>query len=154
MADSTPWWRRRPGQPADDTPPAADAAEAPPADVEPAQGPRGERTKTVAVRLTPDEHAEWLAAAAADGRGQMGRWVRESITDHLHGRTGPKQVEGLREMRADLSRAGSNLNQIARALNVANINRTSSVDLRHVAAALESTRLELATLRNRMQELE
>jgi hypothetical protein len=154
MVDSTPWWRRRPGQPADDTPPAAAAAEAPSSDAEPVSGPRGERTKTVAVRLTPDEHAEWLVAAAADGRGQMGRWVRESITDHLTGRTGPKQVEGLREMRADLSRAGSNLNQIARALNIANINRSGSVDLRRVAAVIESTRLELATLRNRLQELE
>jgi hypothetical protein len=154
MADSIPWWRRRPGQLADDIPPAADAAEALPSDTESAPGPRGERTKTVAVRLTPDEHAEWLTAAAADGRGQMGRWVRESITDHLTGRTGPKQVEGLREMRADLSHAGSNLNQIARALNVANRGGGASPDLRAVAGVIESTRLELAKLRNRLQELE
>lgn len=154
MADSTPWWRRRPGQPADDTSPAADAAGAPPSDAEPSSGPRGERTKTVAVRLTPDEHDVWLAAAAADGRGQMGRWVRESITDHLTGRTGPKQVEGLREMRADLSHAGSNLNQIARALNIAKRGGVTSPELRAVAVVIESTRLELATLRNRLQELE
>lgn len=40
--------------------------------------PHGERTKTVAVRLTADEHAAWTAAAIADGHGQIGRGVRHS----------------------------------------------------------------------------
>lgn len=159
MADSTPWWRRRPGRPDEGAPPAAGAArassdDAEPAPGEPVPGPRGERTKTVAVRLTPDEHAVWLAAATADGRGQMGRWVRESITDHLTGRTGPKQIEGLREIRSDLSHAGSNLNQIARALNVARRGGGPSPDVKAVAAVIEATRAELARVRNRLQELE
>lgn len=159
MADSIPWWRRRPGRPGDDAPPAAGAAgassgDAAPAPGEAAPGPRGERTKTVAVRLTPDEHAVWLAAATADGRGQMGRWVREAITDHLGGRTGPKQIEGLREIRSDLSHAGSNLNQIARALNVARRGGGPPPEVQAVAAVIEATRVELAKLRNRLQELE
>ena len=70
MSDSFRWWRRRlPRE--DDTPPPT-AAPAP-------AGPRGERVKTVAVRLTPAEYevwvAEyevWVAATAADGRGQLG----------------------------------------------------------------------------------
>lgn len=166
MVDSIPWWRRRPGRPVDETPPtpAAGAAEASsgdatptpsaPAPEEPASGPRGERTKTVAVRLTPDEHAAWTAAAAADGRGQMGRWVRETVTDYLTGRTGPKQIEGLREIRSDLSHAGSNLNQIARALNVARRGGGPPPEVHAVAAVIEATRVELARVRDLLQELE
>lgn len=63
MSDSFRWWRRRlPRE--DDTPPPT-AAPAP-------AGPRGERVKTVAVRLTPAEYAVWVAVAAAEGRGQLG----------------------------------------------------------------------------------
>lgn len=159
MTDSIPWWRRRPGRPVDGPPPAAGAAGASSGDATPApgeqvSGPRGERTKTVAVRLTPEEHALWLDAAAADGRGQMGRWVRESITDHLNGRTGPKQIEGLQEIRADLSHAGSNLNQIAKALNIAQRGGGPPPAVKAVAEIIEATRVELARVRNRLQELE
>ena len=167
MVDSTPWWRRRLGRPDDEAPPtaAADAAaeassgDATPTPAETAaegqvSGPRGERTKTVAVRLTPDEHAAWMAEAAADGRGQMGRWVRETVTDHLAGRTGPRQIEGLREMRSDLSHAGSNLNQIARALNVARRGGGPPPEVQTVTAVIEATRAELAKVRNLLQELE
>ena len=162
MVDSTPWWRRRPARPVDEAPPTAVAAvEASSGDATPTLvseelvgGPRGERTKTVAVRLTPDEHAAWTAAATADGRGQMGRWVRETVTDHLTGRTGPKQIEGLREMRSDLSHAGSNLNQIARALNVARRGGGPPPEVQVVAAVIEATRTELARVRDLLQELE
>jgi len=76
-------------------------------------GPRGERTVTVAVRLTPAEHARWVAAAAAGGRSQLGRWVRESITARLDGRRAPAPVsagalEELAQLRAELSKVGSN----------------------------------------------
>lgn len=145
MADSSPWWRRRPGRPADEPPPAPTS--------EPPAGPRGERTKTVAVRLTPEEYEAWTAAAAADGRGQMGRWVRETVTDHLAGRTGPKQVEGLREIRSDLSHAGSNLNQIARSLNIAKRLGVPAPDVKTVTATIEAMRVELAAVRDRLQGL-
>lgn len=143
MADSSPWWRRRPGLPADEPPPTP----APPA------GPRGERTKTVAMRLTPEEYEAWAAAAAADGRGQMGRWVRETVTDHLAGRTGPKQIEGLRELRSDLSHAGSNLNQIARSLNVAKRLGVPAPEVKVVTATINAMRVELAAVRDRLQSL-
>ena len=165
MVDSTPWWRRRPNRPVNEAPPTAEAAveassgdavptPSAPVSEEPVGGPRGERTKTVAVRLTPDEHAAWTAAAVADGRGQMGRWVRETVTDHLTGRTGPKQIEGLREMRSDLSHAGSNLNQIARALNVARRGGGPAPEVQTVVAVIEATRVELARVRDLLQELE
>lgn len=166
MVDSTPWWRRRSSRPVDEVPPSAAevAAEASSGDATPtpadpaaegrASGPRGERTKTVAVRLTPNEHAAWTAAAVADGRGQMGRWVRETVSDYLTGRTGPRQVEGLREMRSDLSHAGSNLNQIARALNVARRGGGPAPEVQTVVAVIEATRTELARVRDLLQELE
>lgn len=37
------------------------------------------RTIKVAVSLNEAEHARWKAAAAADGRAEVGRWVRETI---------------------------------------------------------------------------
>jgi hypothetical protein len=159
MADSSPWWRRRPGRPGDTPPGAAEIAApaSPSGDATPApagrlSSPRGERTKTIAVRLTPEEHAAWQAAATADGRSQMGRWVRETITDRLAGRQGPKQIEGLKELRSDLSHAGSNLNQIARALNVAQRGGGDPPELRVVAEVIDATRAELARVRNSLQE--
>ncbi len=46
-------------------------------------GMAGERTRTVAVRLTPEEHAAWEAAAAAAGRGRLGSWVRDEVNARL-----------------------------------------------------------------------
>lgn len=43
----------------------------------------GERTRTVAVRLTPAEHAAWAAAATAAGRGRLGSWARDQIAASL-----------------------------------------------------------------------
>ncbi|WP_432486195.1 plasmid mobilization relaxosome protein MobC, partial [Kineococcus esterisolvens] len=42
-----------------------------------------ERTRTVAVRLTPEEHAAWEAAAASAGRGRLGAWVRDEVNARL-----------------------------------------------------------------------
>ncbi|GAA4826624.1 hypothetical protein GCM10023353_39880 [Tomitella cavernea] len=41
-----------------------------------ADGSPVRRTRTVAVRLTDAEHAAWRAAAAAEGRRQLGAWIR------------------------------------------------------------------------------
>ncbi len=43
----------------------------------------GERTRTVAVRLSPEEHAAWEEAAAAAGRGRLGAWVRDEVNARL-----------------------------------------------------------------------
>lgn len=101
----------------------------------------GERTRTVAVRLTPAEHAVWEAAAAAAGRGRLGSWVRDEVSAHLeecgdlgaetrrsrtHGRSvkvaasGDLDVDAVAALarsstlRAELSRVGNNLNQAVR----------------------------------------
>ncbi len=42
-----------------------------------------ERTRTVAVRLSPEEHAAWEEAAAAAGRGRLGSWVRDEVNARL-----------------------------------------------------------------------
>jgi len=93
----------------------------------------GERTRTVAVRLTPAEHAVWEAAAAAAGRGRLGSWVRDEMSAHLQetdlvgagsGRSGRASLEVDMDvvaalarsstLRAELSRVGNNLNQAVR----------------------------------------
>ncbi|WP_432548402.1 hypothetical protein [Kineococcus sp. SYSU DK004] len=106
----------------------------------------GERTRTVAVRLTPAEHAVWEAAAVAAGRGRLGSWVRDEVAARLAegGESGtgagrrsrvkatPSEPAAAGEMdpaalavwsmssvlNAELPRMGNNLNQAVRALNV------------------------------------
>ena len=112
---------------------------------------------TVAVRLTPAEHARWTAAATAGGRGQMGRWVRESITGQLDRRPAPAaisedQAQQLAALRAELSKIGSNLNQVARALNTANRGGDATPLTDVVAGAIAATKLELARVRDQLAE--
>jgi hypothetical protein len=154
MSDSSSWFRRW-SQPA--APPAPEPVPAPvvlvptePASDAPA-GPRGERTKTVAVRLTPDEHAVWVAAAAAEGRGQMGRWVRETVTARLENRPAAAPVSQAREMRAELARTGSNLNQIAKALNIAALGGAPAPELKEIAQSLEAARELLGSVRDELR---
>jgi len=90
----------------------------------------GERTRTVAVRLTPAEHAVWEAAAAAAGRGRLGSWVRDEMSAHLQetdsvgagsaragGAPGELDLELVAALarsstlRTELGRVGNNLNQ-------------------------------------------
>ena len=120
-------------------------------------GPRGERTVTVAVRLTPAEHARWVAAATAGGRGQMGRWVRETVTARLDGGAAatPTSVEAgeqVAAMRAELSKVGSNLNQVARALNTANRGGEAAPGTDAVRQVVEATRVELGRVRDQLHE--
>jgi len=153
MADSPRWFRRRPAPVPDPVPdpvpvPApVDETPAPPA------GPRGERTRTVAVRLTPEEHAAWTAAAAAEGRGQMGRWVRETVTARLENRPAAAQTaptDEVRQMRAELARMGSNLNQIAKALNVAALGGGPAPGTGEIARNLAAARELLGSVRDEL----
>jgi len=152
MSDSSSWFRRW-SQPA--TPPAPETAPAKSEPTAPAPdapaGPRGDRTKTVAVRLTPDEHAAWVAAAAAEGRGQMGRWVRETVTARLENRPAPAPVSQAREMRAELARTGSNLNQIAKALNIAALGGAPAPELQEIARSLDAARELLGSVRDELR---
>ena len=114
-------------------------------------GPRGDRTKTVAVRLTPDEYAAWVAAAAAEGRGQMGRWVRETVAARLENRPAAAPVSQAREMRAELARTGSNLNQIAKALNIAALGGAPAPELQEIARSLDAAREMLGSVRDELR---
>lgn len=154
MSDSSSWFRRW-SQPATllvpETEPAPAGWEpAEPAPVTPA-GPRGDRTKTVAVRLTPDEHAAWVAAASAEGRGQMGRWVRETVTARLENRPVAAPVSQAREMRAELARMGSNLNQIAKALNIAALGGAPAPGVQEIARSLDAARELLGSVRDELR---
>ena len=112
---------------------------------------------TVAVRLTPAEHARWLAAATAGGRGQLGRWVRETITARLDGRPASAPVsadagEQLAQLRAELSKVGSNLNQVARALNVQAKGGPVQVDQATALQVIQAAKVELGRVRDQLEE--
>lgn len=153
MADSSRWFGRR-QQPVPVPVPAPVPAPAGPELAAPAEGPagpRGERIKTVAVRLTPVEHAAWVAAAEAEGRGQMGRWVRETVTARLQNRPAAAPVSQAREMRAELARMGSNLNQIAKALNIAALGGAPGPGTEDIATNLEAVRELLGSVRDELR---
>jgi hypothetical protein len=151
MADSSRWFSllKQPAPVPEPTP--AIASQVPTAPVEKSAGPRGERTKTVAVRLTPAEHAQWLTTAEAEGRGQMGRWVRETVTARLEGQPTVAPVSQAREMRAELARMGSNLNQIARALNISALGGKPAPALEDIARSLETVRQQLGSVRDELR---
>ena len=128
---------------------------APPASPARPAGPRGERTVTVAVRLTPAEHSRWVAAATAGGRGQMGRWVRETVTARLDGTAAAAPVsaeagEQLAALRGELSKVGSNLNQVARALNVQAKGGPVQVTRGDALQVIEATKAELGRVRDQL----
>lgn len=72
------------------------------------------RTKTVAVRLTDQEHAAWVKAAHDDGRMQLGRWAREHIARSMHEEENADLINTLADFRSELLRIGNNLNQLTR----------------------------------------
>lgn len=149
MADSSRWFSLL-RQPAPTPEPAPAAPVAPVAPV----GPRGERTKTVAVRLTPDEHTAWVAAAEAEGRGQMGRWVRETVTARLENQPVTTPVAAtaeVRQMRAELAWMGSNLNQIAKALNTSALGGGPGPAIEDVSRNLEAARELLGAVRDELR---
>ena len=87
----------------------------------------------------------------------MGRWVRETITSRLDGRRDPAPVsadvgEQLAALRAELSKVGSNLNQVARALNVAAKGGPVQVDRESALQVIEATKLELGRVRDQLAE--
>ncbi|KYH45378.1 hypothetical protein AZH51_16325 [Branchiibius sp. NY16-3462-2] len=123
----------------------------------PAEGPAtGKRGKVVAVRLYPAEWEAWVAAAADEGRAEVGRWVRERITESLNGsdERGPGRAEAVAELmrtRAELARIGNNVNQAMRYAHstaggpgqvAAVVELTAAVEA--AAAAMSGLRQELA----------
>ncbi|MFC7862191.1 hypothetical protein ACFQ9D_16765 [Arthrobacter koreensis] len=111
-----------------------------------------ERTRTVAVRLTDEEWERWKTAAKEDGRQQLGRWVRELVARRLDERPGLDYIENIDDLRLNLTRAGSNLNQIARALNIAALGVEAPPELSAIAAAIADTRAAVSDVRDALHE--
>lgn len=112
-------------------------------------GPR--RTNVVAVRLTDDEHAAWTAAAADVGRRQLGRWIRERITADIAASTTDANIPDnvaseLPRLRRELTAAGNNLNQIARALNASP--GVDANERKQITEALQSHRSTASDIRD------
>jgi hypothetical protein len=88
----------------------------------------------------------------------MGRWVRETVTSRLDGRRDSAPVsaemgEQLAGLRAELSRVGSNLNQVARGLNVAAKGGPVQVDLVTALQVIQATKVELGRVRDQLSGL-
>ncbi|GEM_PF-3423061 len=112
----------------------------------PARGD-AKRTRRVGLSLSVDELEQWERAAAEDGSGSVARWARERVASTL-GRPGASVTGGeVAALRADLARVGNNLNQIARALNVAERGGPEGPATAEVLAVVEATRAELAAVR-------
>ena len=147
-------WERDPYQvmPAPDPAPALSAPAPAPAPPKrragrPARGD-AKRTHRVGLSLSADEHAQWAACAAEDGSSSVARWARDRVASTLgQGAFATPGSGEVAALRADLNRAGNNLNQIARALNVAERGGPEGPSLAEVADTLEQMRRELATIR-------
>lgn len=112
----------------------------------PARG-AAKRTRRVGLSLSADELEQWEQAAAEDGTGSVARWARDRVASTL-GRPGSSATGAeVAALRADLARVGNNLNQIARALNVAERGGPEGPATAEVLAAVDATRAELAAVR-------
>lgn len=106
------------------------------------------RTHTALVRLTDAEWAAWERAARDAGYGRTATWARAVIAGAIEGGTGPAREDaGARELAGQVARIGSNLNQIARALNVAMNDGGPKLELEDVQRAVEAAHVELRALR-------
>lgn len=107
------------------------------------------RTHRVGISLSADELEAWRHLAEADGRGSVARWARERVMSSLALRElGHSELGGeVAGLRADLGRVGNNLNQIARALNVAERGGPEGPSSAELLSAIEATRAELAEIR-------
>ena len=119
----------------------------------------GERTRTVAVRLTPAEHAAWAAAATAAGRGRLGSWARDQVAATLTQpagdvagagvveATGPGVGAGVlpgAQVRAQLARVGNLLNQVVRLAHAGGLDREVAERL---VAAVDGARAAMVAVR-------
>ena len=79
--------------------------------------PAGEakRTRRVNLALSEDEYTQWSTAA---GDRQLATWARSVVAGHLASeKDRPGVAEEVAKVRTAMTRLGSNINQIARALN-------------------------------------
>ena len=82
----------------------------------PGPNPRIARELVLRVRCTPEERAAWLCEAHAQERS-MSDYARHVLSgEPLRRRARPPKVDPV--LLAAVGRAGNNLNQIARAINI------------------------------------
>lgn len=81
------------------------------------------RSSVMTVRLTTDEAVELRGAAVAAGRGQLGRWMRETLLAAARGKVvvERKRAGGdLGVYAREVHRVGLNLNQLVTGVHTAN----------------------------------
>ena len=123
--------------------------EPPPQTGQPA-GPGRPRTEVprrvrVPLALTAAEREQWQAAAAAAGMKQVARWAREVVSASLRSESTDRPASEVAAVRRELVRIGTNLNQIARAVNTAN-RAGAAPDVDQVAQELAAMRADLERL--------
>lgn len=122
--------------------------------------PRGlpgpKRTKTVSVYLTPDEYDAWQARRERSGQRDLAVWIRRVVAaaerlpeQRAAGDVPPSlQVpEANRDGLRELARVGSNLNQLARAMNAGQV-----PDASELAAALAAVSVATRALRGQGEQ--
>ncbi len=97
------------------------------------------RTAVVRTRVTPAEHADWLAKAAAAGVSPS-RLLRQAMA-RTRTWTAPA-VEIERERTRQVARIGNNLNQVARWANA----QAAPIDAVEIIAHLVAIEREIAQL--------
>lgn len=106
----------------------AQPAHVPAGDAGPAAGPVM-RDKTLVIRLTEEEREAWHDAAACAGRGKTAAWVRDLVSGWIAaGATLRVEDENKTERdrwRREFARLGNNLNQLTRAVHVAQLDGTA-----------------------------
>lgn len=113
------------------------------------------RSRQAAVGLSESEHAAWTRAAEQAGYRQLGRWIRAVVAEQLDQQQsesppGLQQPDGaggeLGEVRDQLRRIGTNVNQLTRAVH-AGVLAGDPVPAGEVAHQLHSVWQEMSRLR-------
>lgn len=103
------------------------------------------RSRITTVRLRPDEHARFLAAAAETGQS-VSEIIRRTALGRVLPPPRPPQVDS--EMVTQLRRIGVNLNQA-----VAHFNRWNTIDKSEKAAQWKLWRTNIEELGRRLDDL-
>lgn len=107
------------------------------------------RTRRIGLSVSQTEHDVLAELARRDGAGSLAKWVRDRLISALTLQSMGHATD-LREvarLRADLAKVGSNLNQIARAVNVAERSGSEGPSSGELLAAIDATRRELEAVR-------
>lgn len=114
----------------------------------PAMG-ENKRTHRVGISVNSKELELLKLCAAQDGNKSVARWVRDRILNSLAIEALSYRGYGseLPQLRGALNKVGNNLNQIARALNVAERGGPDAPSTDEVLAAVDAVRAEIGEIR-------